>query len=115
MGLWVGDGHLAGSSNPSLAFLFREWIWPPLTDWPAFLATGLAVAIGSLMVAQAYRTCEAGVIAPFEYVGMPMAILWGAVIFNTWPDATAWVGIVLICGSGMYTLWRETIHRKKET
>ncbi|MDO9524118.1 MAG: DMT family transporter [Gemmobacter sp.] len=113
MGLWVGDGHLAGSSNPSLAFLFRGWFWPPLGDWPALLVTGVAVALGSLMVSQAYRTCEAGVIAPFEYVGMPMAILWGALIFNTWPDATAWLGIVLICGAGLYTLWRETIRRKE--
>ena len=25
------------------AFLFRPWIWPPLDDWPVFLATGLSV------------------------------------------------------------------------
>ena len=39
------------------------------------------------MVTQAYRLSEAGLIAPFEYVGMPMAILWGAIVFGTWPDA----------------------------
>jgi drug/metabolite transporter (DMT)-like permease len=112
MGLWVGDGHLAGSSNASLAFLFRPWIWPPSTDWWAFAATGLAVGIGGLMMSQAYRTTEAALVAPFEYVGMPMAILWGAVIFGTWPDQTGWLGIALICGAGLYTLWRETVKRK---
>jgi drug/metabolite transporter (DMT)-like permease len=111
MGLWVGDGHLAGSSDPSLAFLFRPWIWPPVADWWAFLATGLAVGIGGLMMSQAYRTCEAALIAPFEYVGMPMAILWGALVFGTFPDFTSWVGIALICGAGLYTLWRETRRR----
>ena len=114
MGLVAGDGKFAGSANPSLAFLLRSWTFPPMADWPAFLATGLAVAIGGLMVSQAYRTCEAGLIAPFEYAGMPMAILWGVVVFGTWPDATAWVGIALICGAGLYTLWRETI-RKQES
>ena len=113
MGLWVGDGHLAGSSDASLAFLFREWVWPPMADWPVFLATGLSVAIGGLMLSQAYRLSEAGLIAPFEYVGMPIAIFWGVVIFGRWPDLTAWVGIALICGAGLYTLWRET-RRKKE-
>lgn len=108
MGLWVGDGHLAGSSDPSIAFLFRAWVWPPVGDWPAFLATGLAVAIGGLMMSQAYRLNEAGLVAPFEYVGMPMAIIWGVVVFGRWPDLTAWIGIALICGSGLYTLWRET-------
>jgi drug/metabolite transporter (DMT)-like permease len=112
MGLWAGDGHLA-TGDPLWAFLFRPWIWPPLADWPIFLATGLSVGIGGLMITQAYRTTEAGLIAPFEYVGMPMAILWGVTIFGTFPDATAWVGIAMICGSGLYVIWRETV-RKQE-
>lgn len=113
MGLWVGDGHLA-TDDPIWAFLFRPWIWPPLADWPVFLATGLSVGIGGLMVTQAYRTAEAGLIAPFEYVGMPLAIFWGVMIFGTFPDATAWVGIALICGSGLYVLWRETVVRQRQ-
>lgn len=108
MGLVVGDGHLAGSSDPSLAFLFREWVWPPLQDWPVFLATGLSVAIGGLMVSQAYRMCEAALVAPFEYAAMPLAIFWGVTVFGQWPDLTAWAGIALICGAGLYMLWRET-------
>ncbi len=112
MGLWVGDGHLSGSSDASLAFLFRPWVWPPPADWPWFLATGLAVGVGGLMMSQAYRTTEAAVVAPFEYVGMPMAILWGAMFFGTLPDKIAWAGIALICGAGLYTLWRETVRKK---
>ena len=112
MGLWVGDGHLAGSSDPSIAFLFRHWVVPPPADWPAFLATGLAVGIGGLMMSQAYRTTEAALVAPFEYAGMPMAILWGVTIFGTWPDRVAWAGIALIIGAGLYTLWRETVRKK---
>ncbi|WP_151718581.1 DMT family transporter [Gemmobacter serpentinus] len=108
MGLTVGDGHLAGSENPLLAFLFRGWVWPAMADWPAFLATGLSVAIGGLLVSQAYRLCEAAVVAPFEYSAMPLAILWGVVFFGQSPDRTAWIGIALICGAGLYVLWRET-------
>jgi drug/metabolite transporter (DMT)-like permease len=114
MGLWAGDGHLSGSPDAALAFLLRPWHWPPPADWPWFLATGLAVGIGGLMMSQAYRTTEAALVAPFEYVGMPMAILWGVVIFGTWPDARGWVGIALICGAGLYTLWRETVLRKAD-
>ncbi len=111
MGLMVGDGHLSGSANPSLAFLFRDWIWPPVADWPAFLATGLSVAVGGMLLSQAYRTNEAALIAPFEYAAMPLAIFWGVTVFGTWPDAIGWLGIVLIVGAGMYTLWRETRRR----
>jgi drug/metabolite transporter (DMT)-like permease len=111
MGLWAGDGHLA-SDDPLWGFLFRPWIWPPIADWPIFLATGFAVSVGGMMVTQAYRTTEAGLVAPFEYVGMPAAIIWGAVVFGTFPDLTAWAGIALICGSGLYTLWRETARKR---
>ena len=112
MGLWVGDGHLAEAPGTILAFLFRPWIWPPVADWPAFLATGLAVTIGGLLIAQAYRLCEAALVAPFEYTAMPFAIFWGVVIFGQWPEMTAALGIALICGAGLYALWRETIRRK---
>ncbi len=114
MGLTVGQGQFAGSDNASVAFLLRPWVWPPLHDLPWFLATGLAVAIGGLMVSQAYRLLEAALVAPFEYASMPLAIFWGVVVFGQWPDHTAAAGIALICGAGLYTLWRETVHRKKD-
>jgi drug/metabolite transporter (DMT)-like permease len=37
-----------------------------------------------------------------------MAIVWGVTVFGTWPDRTAWLGIALILGSGLYLLWRES-------
>ena len=110
----MGDGHLAGSENAALAFLFRAWIWPPVSDWPYFLATGLAVTVGGLLVSQAYRLCEAALVAPFEYAAMPFAILWGVAFFGQWPDLTAWIGIALICGAGLYVLWRETMLRRRQ-
>jgi drug/metabolite transporter (DMT)-like permease len=113
-GLVAGDGHLAQAPGSTWEFLFRPWIVPPVADWWAFAATGVAVGVGGLMMSQAYRTTEAALVAPFEYVGMPMAIFWGVVVFGTWPDQTAWVGIALICGAGLYTLWRETVRRKVE-
>lgn len=111
-GIVAGDGHLAQAPGSTWEFLFRPWILPAVGDLWAFAATGIAVGVGGLMMSQAYRTTEAALVAPFEYIGMPMAIFWGIVVFGTWPDATAWVGIALICGAGLYTLWRETVRRK---
>ncbi len=113
MGLVAGDGRFSGSADPSLEFLFRAWVWPPAADWPAYAATGLAVAIGGLMMAQAYRTCEAAVVAPFEYSAIPMAILWGAVVFGTLPDMVGLSGMALIVSAGLYTLWRETVRARR--
>lgn len=113
-GMVAGDGHLAQAPGSTWEFLFRPWHLPPVADWWAFLATGMAVGVGGLMMSQAYRTTEAALVAPFEYIGMPMAIFWGVLVFGTWPDATAWAGIALICGAGLYTLWRETVRRRAD-
>ena len=112
MGFFAGDGHLAQAPGATWEFLFRPWMVPPVADWWAFAATGFAVGIGGMMMSQAYRLNEAALVAPFEYIGMPMAIFWGLVVFGSWPDRQAWAGIALICGAGLYTLWRETRRRK---
>ena len=111
MGLVAGDGRFLPGAGETTAFLLRPWIWPPAGDWPILIVTGVSVAVAGLFVSQAYRLAEAAVIAPFEYLGMPLAILAGAAVFGTWPDLVAWVGIVLICGAGLYILWREMRHR----
>lgn len=107
MGMWSGDGHMAGSSDASLAFLFRPWAMPPIGDWIYFLGTGLSVAIGGMLMAQAYRMNETALVAPFEYTSMPLAVIWGLVFFGTFPDLQGWIGIALIIGAGLYTLYRE--------
>ena len=113
MGLWVGDGHLAGSSDASLAFLFRVWVWQPVGDWVFFVGTGVSVAVGGMLMGHAYRTNPPALIAPFEYTSMPLAVIYGLLFFGTFPDTQGWIGIALIVGAGLYTLYRETVRRER--
>lgn len=106
-GLFLGDGKFAEQSNASLAFLFRAWQIPMASDWPLLIMIGVLSAVGGYCITQAYRLGEAAIVAPVEYVAMPLSILWGVLVFGTWPDAIAWVGIGLILASGLYTVWRE--------
>lgn len=110
IGLGLGDGRFAGSGDPSLEFLFRAWTWPAMGDYPILILLGISGMLGGLFISQAYRLSEAAFAAPFEYVAMPLAIMWGVVVFGTFPDATAWIGIALIVGSGLYLLWRESVN-----
>ncbi len=108
VGLAIGDGRFDTGGHASMAFLTRAWAWPASNDWPFFLLTGLGSAIGGLLISQAYRLCEAAMIAPLEYVAMPLAILAGFFVFGELPDFQAWAGIALIISSGIYMIWRET-------
>ena len=68
-----------------------------------------SVLLLSFASSNAYRYVEASLIAPFEYVAIPLGVIWGILIFNEWPDKMALVGIVLILAGGLYTLYRENI------
>ncbi len=107
MGLTVGDGRFDPGPDSPFGFLLRAWVWPDAGDWPLLLLIGIASTAGAYLMAQAYRLCEAGLAAPFEYANLPMAILLGLLIFGEWPDLIAWAGILLIAGSGLYMFWRE--------
>lgn len=107
-GVLLGHGRFFDAGDPSFAFLTRAWVWPAMGDWPILIVIGLASTMGALLITHAYRSCEAALVAPFEYVSMPLAILFGLVIFGEWPDPVAWIGIALICGAGLYVVWRET-------
>jgi len=114
MGLTVGDGRFAGSGDPSIEFLLRAWIWPSSGDWWILLVLGISSTFAGYFISQAYRLCEAGLAAPFEYTAMVLAIFWGFVVFDEWPDAVAWVGISLIIGGGLFMLWRESVANRAQ-
>lgn len=111
MGLAVGDGRFDPDNDASLGFLLRAWVWPEAGDLVFFLLAGIGTGFGGLLISQAYRLCEAALVAPLEYAAMPMAIAWGLFMFGEWPDPVAWVGISMILGAGITMIIRETRKR----
>ncbi len=107
IGLLVGDGRFSGSGDKSVEFLFRAWVVPTFNDFLIMAAVGVASAFGGYSISQAYRLCQAAVIAPFEYIALILAILWGIFLFGEWPDFIAWSGMALILGAGLFVIWRE--------
>lgn len=106
-GLVVGDGRFGDLSDPSLAFLLRAWRWPVPSDYPIFLVIGVGIAVAGYLISQAYRVAEASYVAPFEYLALPMSVIWGMTVFDEFPDGWDYFGMVLILGAGLFTVWRE--------
>ncbi|WP_094020879.1 DMT family transporter [Maliponia aquimaris] len=104
----AGDGRYAeGVTNESLIFLLRAWSWPAPDDWLVFIGLGCCSGLIGYCLSAAYRMADAATVAPFEYIGLPMAILWGWVFFGDWPVAATWAGCVLIIGAGLFVFLRE--------
>jgi len=110
LGFWAiaGDGRFAeGLENESAVFLLRAWTWPDREDWLLFLVLGLMSAVIGYSLSQAYRSADAATIAPFEYVALPLSILWGWIVFGHLPDLWVLSGISLIASAGVYVFLRE--------
>ena len=94
-------------AHPSIAFLFRAWSMPTLLDWVIMSGLGLVWAGGMYFMARAYSLALASVAAPFEYVSLPISVMWGFVIWQEVPTLMTLAGAFLTLFSGMYILYRE--------
>ena len=104
----AGDGRFAeGMENESLIFLLRAWTWPTPQDWPYFIILGVNSAGIGYCLSQAYRLADAATVAPYEYIGLPLSVFWGWLIFSDLPELEVWIGIALILGSGLFVFLRE--------
>ena len=107
MGLLVGDGSFANTGNANLEFLLRAWRWPDAADLGQIAAIGVLSAVIAIAMSAAYRAGEASFLAPFEYVNLPLVLLWGFLIFGDFPNALALFGMALIASGGMIMIFRE--------
>lgn len=107
-GIFLGDGRFAGSGNPSLEFIFRPWSPIKTPDLLIMIGGGALIACAGYMISQAYRLSEAGLIAPFEYLVLVLAVFWGYFFWDEVPTALSGAGIILILGTGLYVAIRET-------
>lgn len=106
--LVAGDGkYVQGVTDPSMQFLLRAWVWPGSTDWYLFFGLGLNAAIIGYCLSQAYRLTDAATVAPFEYIGLPLAVFWGWLIWAELPNWEVWLGMLLIMGAGLFVFVRE--------
>ncbi|MEM9317533.1 MAG: DMT family transporter [Pseudomonadota bacterium] len=104
----AGDGRFAvGQTNGSITFLLRAWTWPAPQDVWLFGVMGVLGGVIGYVFSQAYRLGQPATLAPFEYVALPLAMMWGALVFNEDLGLRLWIGSALIVGSGLYVFWRE--------
>jgi drug/metabolite transporter (DMT)-like permease len=70
------------NASPSIAFLFRAWSLPTLVDLIIMFGLGLVWAGGMFFTARAYSRSLASVVAPFEYMTLPISTMWGFLIWH---------------------------------
>jgi drug/metabolite transporter (DMT)-like permease len=99
-GVWgaalLGLGEVAPGAMPGWA-------------WGAVAGAGVLAAATFLLIAEAFRRVEAGLLAPFQYLEIVGATAVGFLVFGDLPDALTWLGVAIILGSGLYVYRRERV------
>lgn len=78
-----------------------------LADWGWLLAMGICGGCGVLCLIYAYRRTTPSQIAPFEYFGIPIALVLGWLVFDENPLDRLLPGVLLIILGGGIIIWRE--------
>ncbi len=108
LGLILGDGRYYEPSHPSIEFFTRGWVLPTEGLSIFYLGLGgICAAAGGFFLAQAYRHGEAGLVTPFEYTALILAVFWGYLFWQEIPELMSGLGMVLILGSGVFVLMLE--------
>ncbi len=104
--LHLGMGISASAALP--------WVWVPLDA--AALAQLFLMALIALVAhyvfAAAFARAEVSALAPFEYTALVWAALIGYAVWRDIPSPEVWFGAVIIIGSGLYVIHRESLHRR---
>ena len=66
-----------------------------------------------LAIIQSIRLGEVAIVMPFRYTRLLFAIVIGIMLFGERPDAFTYLGAALVILSGLYTIYREALHRDK--
>ena len=96
-------------------FAHIGWHWPDLhTDNVLRLAAlGLIGMGGYTLLSRAYQIAPASLVAPFDYVYLPMATVMAFILWQEVPGLNTMIGMILIIVSGLYLGYRELRHSRR--
>ena len=92
------------------------FFWQPVSLFSAGLMVLLSLCgtFSQLFLIRALAIGEASLLAPFAYVGLIYATMWGLVFFGEFPDKWSILGAIIIAISGFYVWYRDTFGSKSE-
>ena len=84
------------------------WAWEPMssTDWIWMAALCVAGVSGHWLLIKTYEVAEASAVQPFAYLQLVFASVIGLTLFQETLELNVVIGVCVVVGAGMFTLWR---------
>ena len=87
-----------------------EMHWPHWSVVARCAFIGVSASFAQWFIYMGTAKAGAGNVAPMTYGQLLMAVMFGAIFFDDYPDAVSLVGAAIIIGSGLY-LWQANRNR----
>lgn len=92
-----------------LPFAWSDWVWPSARDLPWVLAVGLFGTLAHVFLARAMKVADASLVGPVDFMRLPIASLFGWVLFAEYSDLPTWVGASIIVAAALVIARREAL------
>jgi drug/metabolite transporter (DMT)-like permease len=77
-------------------FAVRTGVWPQAKDWPLIILIGCLTQVAQLYLTKAFHAENASKLAPYNYVGVLWAVLYGVLFFGEKLPLATVVGMLVI-------------------
>lgn len=89
----------------TLPFAF---VMPAWSDAPLILLNGVTNLLGQYWWTRAIHLAPTSVVAPFQYLSLIWAMIFGFAIWGDVPTVGLLFGSAIVVGSGLFLLWNES-------
>ncbi len=84
-------------------------VWPAGIAWLWLFGAGLFAAVSHMMMTYALSLAPSATLAPLQYFELPVATLFGYLVFSDFPNTLSLIGIAIIVAAGLYMIHRERV------
>jgi drug/metabolite transporter (DMT)-like permease len=85
------------------------WQMPSVHLWPFLFVVGAAGMGTHVLMSRSLQLAGASTVAPLIYTQIIGMILFGVILFDSWPDGMTLLGASIVIASGIYVWHREQV------
>ena len=101
LGIIYAENILSASIKSELHFISEGW--PDITYLIMFICIVASISnlLGNILIIKGYQKADGSLLAPFDFLYLVFAVLWGRIFLGAWPSFFDFLGIISIIFAGI--------------
>ena len=100
-GIIYAENILSASIKSELHFISEGW--PEITSLIILICIVASISnlLGNVLIIKGYQKADGSLLAPFDFLYLVFAVLWGRIFLGVWPSFLDFIGLILIILAGI--------------